>query len=299
MADRENGAVSAKWSGIEIDPQDPTVRPFLMLADGLRRYHRHSIRNLDRLGRLLREGKRVVAISNHALDVIDPLLFVAALAERYGRIPQFIGHENFIFKSPFLGDLARKWQVIPSRQPEETAEALRRNGFVMLFPGAASESLMRDYRTKPYQLEWQGKCGFLRLALENDAEIVFVATSGNDAMYYQSRVSVPRPILAAMNAGDGDRYGGARMQFGLTGPHLFPTMLPMPVRITHHVSEPIALGDREAARTDLAALEVLHRRVRGRCQSFLTGAVNRERAQGDRIDRGVRGVYRLLNGFGL
>lgn len=287
------------WSGVEADPSDPALRPFLLLAAGLRRYHRHRIRHLERLGHLLEAGRRVIVVSNHALDIVDPLLFVATVCERYGRIPHFIGHENFIFGMPVLRDVARRWYVLPARRPADTEAALQRDGFLMLFPGAGTEALSRDYRREPYRLKWEGRGGFLRLALKYDAQILFVATVGNDDMYFQSRLPMPDLLLAAYNGGDPERYRGARLQFGLVGPHILPAVTPLPVQITHVVSQPLELGNRKAALADPGAFDALHRRVNARCQSSLTRAVNRERSRADLLDRGVRRVGSLLRGFGL
>jgi 1-acyl-sn-glycerol-3-phosphate acyltransferase len=270
-----------------------------MLARALGWYHRHRVRHLERLGDLLLSGRRVVVVGNHALDLIDPLMFLAALLESYGRIPRFIGHENIVFKTPLLSSIARHWRVIPSRAEKQASDALRRDGFLMLFPGAGSEALRRDYRAEPYRLKWEGRTGFLELALEHDAEVLFVAAVGNDDMYYQSRLPIPRPVLGWFSHGDAERYRGALMQFGLAGPHLLPGLLPLPVRITHVVSSPLSLGDRRLARKDPLRVRALHRRVWKRCQSFLDRAVAAEHATADPLDRAVRSSMSLLRRMGL
>jgi len=291
--------VESNGSGLKVDPSDPALNAFLLIAAGLRRYHRHHIHHLERLGRLLESGRRVIVVSNHALDIVDPLLFVATVCRRYGRIPHFIGHENLIFGTPVLRDIARHWEVLPARRPADTEAALRRDGFLMLFPGAGTEALTRDYRREPYRLKWEGRSGFLRLALKHDAEILFVATVGNDDMYFQSRLPMPDALLAAYNGGDAERYRGARLQFGLAGPHLLPAIAPLPVRITQFVSEPLVLGDRKAVLADPEQFEALHRKVRARCQSALTRAVKRERARADVVDRGVLGLQSALRAIGM
>jgi hypothetical protein len=293
-----NGA-SGVLSGIPADPKAWSARPFLAWAWMLAQYHRYEVRYMERLGRLLKSGRRVIVVSNHALDIIDPLLFVSTVLNRYGCVPRFIGHENFVFTIPLLREVAKDWQVLPSRQMEETAEALERDRFLMLFPGSGTEALMRDYRREPYKLKWENRTGFVRLALEHDADIVFAAAVGNDDLYYQSRVPLPPSYLALLNAGDAERYRGARMQFGLFGPHLLPAMFPLPVRLTHVVSRPLDLGDRQRALSDPAAFDALHHLVCVECQSLLDAAVQRERRKADVIDRGVRSVQGLLRRCGV
>jgi 1-acyl-sn-glycerol-3-phosphate acyltransferase len=268
-----------RWSGVHADPSSLSVAPFLPFATLLRRYHRYRVLHLERLGRLITSGRRVIVVSNHALDMIDPILFIAAVLQRYERIPRFIGHENLVFRIPGLRSVARNWRVIPSRQPEETARAIEQDRFLMLFPGSGTEALMRDYRREPYRLRWESRTGFLRLALEHDAEIVFAATVGN--------------------AGDAARYRGARLQFGMLGPHLLPALLPFPVQLTHVVSEPLDLGERERALHDERAFEELHAHVWSRCQRFLDRAVGRQRGRADWLDRGVRACAGLARTLGL
>ena len=119
LRDQQAAPVSApRVSGMEIDPSDWVARSFLAFATLMRRYHRHRIFHLERLGKLLKGGRRVVIVANHALDVIDPMLFVATVLERYGRIPRFIGHEVGSFNVPVPNNIAQRFKVLPSRRPE-------------------------------------------------------------------------------------------------------------------------------------------------------------------------------------
>jgi 1-acyl-sn-glycerol-3-phosphate acyltransferase len=289
-------ATPATKSTVSFDRADPLVRLFLAYTRLLARYHRHRVLHLERLGSLLRKGRRVVLVGNHVLDVLDPLLFTAALIDRYGRVPHFIGHENLVFRLPGLGELARRYQMIPSRHMRETAAALRTTGLLMLYPGSGSEAARRSYRDEPYRLKWEKRLGFLQLALRYDAEILFVAAVGVDEMYYQSSLRTPTWLLRLLSA---ERYEGSRMQFGVLGPHLVPTLLPFPVQITHVVSRPLALGDRAATRRSRAALTRLHRRVVQQCQSLLDEAVAQRERDAPLLDRVIRGGERIAQGIGI
>ncbi len=276
--------------GGPLNRNDPFVRLFLAYAHLLARYHRHRVLHLERLGSLLRRGRRVVLVGNHVLDVLDPLLFTAALIDRYGRLPHFIGHENLIFRLPGLGDLARRYQMIPSRHMRAAAAALRTSGLLMLYPGSGTEAARRNYWDEPYRLLWEKRFGFLRLALRYDAELLFVAGVGIDEMYYQSSLAIPRWLLQLFSA---ERYRGSRLQLGMLGPHLLPTVLPLPVQITHVISKPLDLGDRLAARRSRAALVALHRHVVEHCQHLLDAAVARRNH--DALDCSVRAAERFFH----
>jgi hypothetical protein len=284
-------------SGAPISPDDWAVRALLTLADALAVYHRHEVLHLERLRSALSAGRPVVLVGNHALDVVDPLLLVATIVRRLAVVPRFIAHEKGWFETPLLRDFAARFHLLPSRRPQETAEALRRDGFLMLYPGGIREAGMRSYRDQPYRLQWEGRTGFLRLALETGAEVVFVAAVGSDEAYYQTRIALPEALLGWLNGGDRERYAGMRLRFGALGVHLVPGVFPLPVRLTHVVAEPLDLGDRARARQDPATFARLHERTWSQCQAFL------DRAVGDRstdvLDRSVRAIVRRLYDLGL
>lgn len=282
-----------------IDVGDLAFRSFFSAANALRRYHRHRVVHLERLAKQFDRGRGVVLVGNHALDIVDPLLLLATVYERTGRIPNFIGHENGWFQVPVLRAVAERFQVIPSRRPEQTAAALRRNGFLMLYPGSNREAALRSYRDEPYTLKWENRTGFLRLALETDADVVFVAALGSDEAYYQSRLPTPRALLRLANAGDAERYRGARLTFGLLGAHVVPGLVPWPVRITHFLSPALDLGDRERAARDEGALAALHERIWSECQAFLDGVVRRRSRYTDAVDRSLRAAQKRLQRWGV
>jgi len=286
-------------AGAAIDRDAWVTRSFLAMADVLRRYHRHEVVHLERLRRVLRQGRRVVLIGNHALDVVDPLLLLATVLERLHRVPRFVGHENGWFRTPILRDISARFGIIPSRQPEAALAALRTDGFLMLYPGSIREAGMRSYWDEPYRLKWEGRAGFLRLALDTDAEIVFVAALGSDEGYYQSALPTPETLIGLINAGDSARYRGLRLSFGLLGVHLVPGLLPLPVQLTHVIANPLDLGDRERALRDPAALAALHARVWRECQQFLDRVVANRSRYSDRLDRSIRSAQHLLHSLGV
>jgi Acyltransferase len=291
-------ARAGRVSGAPIDLEAWPTRLFFGLADMLGRYHRHQVVNLARLRRLLRSDRPVLLVGNHALDIVDPLL-LATIFRKLHRVPRFIGHQNGWFNVPVLREISARFQIIPSHRPEEAEAALRRDGFLMLYPGAIREAGMRSYRDEPYRLKWEGRTGFLRLALATDAEVVFVAALGSDEAYYQSVLPTPETLIGLINGGDGARYRGMRLRFGLLGLHLVPGLLPFPVRLTHVIAKPLDLGDRERAQRDPEALAELHGRVWHDCQRFLDSVVANRARYTDALDRSIRGAERLLERIGL
>jgi 1-acyl-sn-glycerol-3-phosphate acyltransferase len=297
-ADGEESASGDRLPGVAIDRRQQPTAALLGLAGLLARYHRHRVLHIDRLLRPLRAGRRVIVVGNHALDVVDPLLFVATVVERYGRMPRFMSHTSWQ-QLPVLRAFADRYRLVPARSMEDASRALAEDGFLMLFPGGVSEAALRSYRDEPYRIKWENRLGFLRLALEHDAEIVFVAAIGNDEMYFQSRLPTPNAIVRLADVGDGKRYRDSYLRFGLLGPHVLPGVLPLPVQVTHVVSPPLVLGDRALARRDPEALAALHRSVCAACQTFLDQAVAAREDYSDTIDRTIRTGQRLLQRIGI
>jgi 1-acyl-sn-glycerol-3-phosphate acyltransferase len=285
-------------SGMRLDPSDPLARAMLSAGGALGIYHRHRALRLERLGRALQRGRPIILVGNHVLDVVDPLLFVKEVYARFGVVPRAMGHQAW-FKTPLLRDVCERYKVVPSREPDAARRALREDGLLMLFPGAVREAALRDFAAEPYRLKWEGRSGFLRLALEADADILFFAAVGTEEMYYQSKLRVPDGVLRLVQGGDASRYHGLRLTFGLTGPHLVPGVFPFPAKVTHVVSEPLALGDRAHALRDEAAFAALHRRVTAECQDFLDSAVAAFGREAGLMERGVRAGHALLRRVGL
>jgi hypothetical protein len=297
-ASQAAGGSLHKLPGVEVDPGDLTARAIIAIAAVLARYHRHRILHLERLLNLLQARRRVVLVGNHALDVVDPLLFVATLLERYGRVPRFMSHTSWQ-RLPGLRAIADRYRLVPSRSMEDASRALAEDGFLMLFPGGVSEAALRSYRDEPYRLKWENRLGFLRLALEHDADIVFVATVGNDEMYFQSTLTTPEALVRIADAGDGRRYRGSYLRFGLLGVHALPGVFPLPVQLTHVVSPPLMLGDRALARRDPQALAALHRSVCEACQTFLDAAVAEREGHADVVDGMIRAGQRFVHRLGI
>jgi hypothetical protein len=158
---------------------------------------------------------------------------------------------------------------------------------------------MRSYRDEPYRLKWDGRMGFLRAALKADAEIVFVAAVGNEEAYYQSRLPTPGAVLQIANGKD-ERYDGMPLRLGLLGtPHVLPGVFPVPVRITHFISEPLDLGDRDQALANPDALRELHGRVWRHCQGLLDVAVRQRAGYSDLLDQTIRSGQRVLQYLGF
>ena len=119
--------------------------------------------------------------------------------------------------------------------PENGAELMRNDETVLVFPGGGRE--MPKFKGEEYQLRWEGRSGFARLAIAHDYPIVPVGLVGGDDVYHGL---VERDsALGRVGRFVGERLGGRP---GMVIPPirgLGPTLIPDPQRMYLRFGTPI------------------------------------------------------------
>lgn len=237
-------------------PLDPRVLHWgRRILDPLRRYHGYRAVGLENIPR---EGPAIVAVS-HSLATYDGFLLGLAVIDGTGRTMVGLG-DDLIFKIPGLGSLAEMSSLRPANP--ENARALLAEGHLLgVAPGGMRESLRPS--TERYAVRWQKRRGFVRLALETGTPIILAACPAADDIYevFESPVTkiayrhlkVPVPIARGLG----------------------PTPLPRPVRLTHHIGEPIVPPALDPENRE-AQVEALHTRVVAEMEALM----ERGRAEG-------------------
>jgi 1-acyl-sn-glycerol-3-phosphate acyltransferase len=302
--------MTMRWAGVSgggvggsvadiasIDVDSVVNQATLRLGDTLRAYHRHRVRGLRNLRKAFETDRPVLLVGNHCADIADPLMLTTAVYRDTGRVLRFIAHGGFFFKLPVIRELATGWGCVPNRSKAAADAVLRTDGALVIYPGGASEALLRSYREEPYRLKWAGRLGFIELALRHRATLLFVSAVGIDELYYQTRLPIPSLALQ-FTTGDANRYAGARFGLGLGGLHILPALLPLPVQVTHVISRPLVL-DGDVDVWDREAVERVHADVWAACQRTLRATVGRRRRDSDRIDSLCRSVMRGFEKVGL
>ncbi|QRN95846.1 acyltransferase family protein [Archangium violaceum] len=242
-----------------------TLRTAWLATFGLlRRYHRYRILGLETL---LEPGTRLIVAYHGRPLAFDQCMLTTVLHERLGYLPHGIIHEAFD-QHPALRWLKEGLGFV-TRDGPELAAAVARGEHILVQPGGTREGC-RSFRHR-YRVDWGERLGYLRLAIRYGLPIVPVAGHGMDDAFI------------GLNDGYqlGRRLGapwGLPVWLGLGATGLWPLSLPLPVRMTQCVGQPIHqhLGGRVDP-NDRAALMELHREVGGAVQSLL----NRARTMGD------------------
>lgn len=189
---------------------------------------------VDGLDRLPRDG-RCLLVGNHTTSgwveiVLIPYLVhrelgvrVRGLATRQLADMGGVGREVLEAAGAVVGD------------PETGAELMRQGETVLVFPGGGRDML--KFKGEEYQLQWQGRNGFARLAVAHDYPIVPVGLVGGDDVY---RSLVERDgTWERMTRGVGERLHGVT---GVGIPlvrGLGPTLVPRPQRMYLAFGSPI------------------------------------------------------------
>lgn len=123
-------------------------------------------------------------------------------------------------------DLIEAAGAVPG-QPDIGAELMRRDETILVFPGGGRDML--KFKGEGYQLNWEGRSGFARLAIAHDYPIVPVGLVGGDDVFHS--------LVARNGAWERmTRTLGERMH-GLAGVGiplmrgLGPTLVPRPQRM--------------------------------------------------------------------
>lgn len=232
-----------------------TVADLIGPVVDLSRIYVDGLENLPRDGRFLLVGNHTTA--GWAEIVLIPYFVhrelgvrVRGLATRQLADMRGIGRDVMEAAGAVVGD------------PETGAELMRQGETVLVFPGGGRDML--KFKGEEYQLLWQGRSGFARLAIAHDYPIVPVGLVGGDDVYHSL---VERGgTWERMTRGLGERLHGVT---GVGIPlvrGVGPTMVPRPQRMYLRFGSPI--DTTRPARTPAAQWEAS---VKERTQTALEG----------------------------
>jgi 1-acyl-sn-glycerol-3-phosphate acyltransferase len=210
------------------------VQVFRATLEPLRRYHRYRAEGLENVPRT---GGALIAV-HHSFATYDGLLLGTSIYDATGRLPTALG-DDLLFRIPWLARACRNSGIHPA-SPAEGERLLRDGHLLFVAPGGMREALRPS--NQRYQVKWDRRKGFARLALRAGVPIIPAACPASDDVFrvYESRVTkiayrrlkIPVPLVRGVG----------------------PTALPRPVRLVHYIGTPIVPPvwdpDREDAQVD-------------------------------------------------
>ncbi|MDQ2940237.1 MAG: acyltransferase family protein [Actinomycetota bacterium] len=233
------GAQIAKRLAADLDDRDPDyIRdnlPLVWLLSSF--YFRGEVRNLGNVP----EDRAVLLVGNHSGGNVTPdtLLFTLAFSTYFGvERPFYQLAHSLVLASPW-GQLLRKYGTVTA-SPENAERALSSGAALLVYPGGDREVHRPAWERN--KVDFGGRHGFVRLALEQDVPIVpVVSVGGQETALFLSRgaglakalgldrllrlKALPISIAAPWGLNVGDLMGH----------------IPLPAKITTEVLPPIDL----------------------------------------------------------
>src|SRR4051795_11013969 len=231
-----------------IDAWDPEHirRTLPWLKAVTRTYFRGEVEGLENIP----VGEPSLLVGNHSggLYIADTFVFSAVFYDHFGPDRRFhqLAHD-VAAKSPLLG-LIRRYGVVPASHDNARA-AFDLGAPVLVYPGGDYETFRPSWHSG--QIEFGGRKGFIKLALERNVPIVPVVAVGGQ----ETALFLTRGERAARATGWAERTRIKVMPVALAPPFGasvldLPTRIPLPAKITVEVLPPVDLRERFGARPD-------------------------------------------------
>lgn len=229
------------------DPETIRTRWLPILEPVVRRYNRAEVRGIDHIP----EGGALV-VSNHSGGFITmdfPVLLVF-FAERFGveRPIHLLSHGVLGLFSKVVGPLG----LLPAER-QVAIDALAGGTTLMVFPGGDRD--VSRPTSKANVIDFHGRTGYVRTALEADVPIVpMVSVGGQETQWFLPGGEVLAKLLMF------DRFGRlARLPVSIGfpfGPSIgIPMNLPLPSKLTAEVLAPIHVRDEFGSEPDAAEVD--------------------------------------------
>ena len=262
-------------NGLPADPLDAwdpehirRTLPYLQAVN--RVYFRGEVTGIENIP----SGEPSLLVGNHSggLLIADTFVLAAAFYDHFGPDRRFhqLAHD-VAAKSPLLG-LIRRYGVVPASHDNARA-AFELGAPVLVYPGGDYETFRPSWHGD--KIQFGGRQGFIRLALEQDVPIVpVVAIGGQETALFLTRGRRAAKLLQL------DKLSRIKVLPVSIGPPLginlldFPGRFPLPAKIKVQVLPPIDLRERYGADPDA---ETAYEEVTAEMQDALS-ALDEERS---------------------
>ena len=248
-----------------LDAWDPeyirTTLPTLRLFSDV--YHRAEVRGLNNIP----EDGPVLLVGNHSGGTLisDTFVFAQAFYDHFGPLRRFhqLAHD-LVFQLPGIRASLSRFGTVPA-SPDNMRRALERDAALLVYPGGDHETYRPSWESA--EIDFDGRTGFVRLAIEHGVPIVpVVAIGGQETALFLGR---GRRFARLLRLDSLLRLKVLPAQvgppFGVTVLDL-PGRIPLPAKITIRVLPKIDLKRRSGADPDI---EAAYKLVTGKMQKAL------------------------------
>ncbi len=193
----------------------------------------------------------VLLVGNHSGGtwIADTFIFSQHFYDRFGPERRFhqLAHD-LVFKVPGLRALVERYGTVPA-SPENMATALEHDAALLVYPGGDHETFRPSWESD--RVDFAGRTGFVKLALEHRVPIVPVVSAGGQetALFLGQGRRLAKALqldqrfrLKVLPAALGPPFGVTVMDL--------PGRYPLPAKISIRVGKPMDLSKRLGARGD-------------------------------------------------
>jgi 1-acyl-sn-glycerol-3-phosphate acyltransferase len=227
-------------------------------------YFRGEVTGLERIP----EEGPVLLVGNHSggTMIADTFVFAAAFYDQFGPDRRFhqLAHD-LVFRVPGLRTLVQRWGTVPA-SPGNMRRALNQGSAMLVYPGGDEETFRPSWQSS--EVDFAGRTGFARLALETGCPVVpVVSLGGQETGLFLGR---GRRVARALAL---DRLMRLKVLPPVLGPPFgvtvldVPPRIPVPAKIRVRVMPPIDLRRELGRKPDV---DEGYRIVTGRMQRTLT-----------------------------
>lgn len=224
-----------------------------MALKALQIYHRHEVWGLSNIPQT---GPAILAL-NHSLATYDGFLLGLSISQKTGRKIYGLG-DRLLFKLPLLKDVVKEIGIV-NASFDEAKRLLDQGEIVAVAPGGMREALKPS--KERYQILWDDRQGFARLAMETGHPLILAACPQGDRIFdvYNQNLShlaynkfkIPLPLFRGLG----------------------PTLIPRPVKLAHYLSAPLFPPKLNAHHNIEEQLRFFHRRAVREMQSLMKKAL--------------------------
>lgn len=200
------------------------------------KYHDHEVVGMEKVPKT----GPLMLVLNHSLATYDIGIFQYKVYKHTGIYPRGFA-DNLFFKIPAIGKISAKSGAIPGSHGVGEFLLKEKKDIVMVAPGGMRESLRPA--DEKYQIKWDNRKGFVRLALKTNCPIILAACPKADDLYEVSESKLTKLI-----------YSKFRFPLPLVKSSNRLSVIPNKIKLIHYVSgpyhpPPIDVNDQEVFNT--------------------------------------------------
>jgi 1-acyl-sn-glycerol-3-phosphate acyltransferase len=260
----------------------------------LKQYFRYEIRGVENLDILVNSNTPYLLVANHSVNFIDPLLLIHSLYDRFKIAPSPVGYSSFLLENPIMRGFADRYGIISHRDFRKIHKTLKNKKPILAYPGGYEEGVLRNFSKEPYKLKWKEKIGLIKIILNYNIPIVFVAKIGADELVTQSN-TVKMPSITRKIFGMVDEIFEEALQMWTVAIH-------PPIKVTHIITDPIYpsqfLVKKGARMTNQEKIESLLK-LEEICQLRLDHIIQNRHLVEDDIDKFIKKFIDDSRNFGI